>query len=246
VGLDVTYPGAFLAGLLSFLSPCVLPIVPPYLAFLGGITLDQVSERGRTDWTAARRIFYAAIAFVFGFATIFVALGATASTIGQFVGDHIRLFAQIAGVLIILLGIHFLGIVRIPLLYREARLQVEQRPAGLVGAYVVGLAFAFGWTPCVGPVLTGVLFVAGSKDTAGQGALLLATYALGMGLPFLIAALFAASFLRFLARFRRYIPWVERGLGLLLIVTGVLFITGSVIDIANWILETFPSLSRLG
>jgi cytochrome c-type biogenesis protein len=247
VGLDVSYPGAFLAGLLSFLSPCVLPIVPPYLAFLGGITLDQVSDDGgRTDWAAARRIFYAAIAFVLGFTTVFVALGATASAIGDFVGENKDLLAQIAGAIIIVMGIHFLGILRIPFLYREARVQVEQRPAGLIGAYIVGLAFAFGWTPCVGPVLTGVLFVAGAKDTAWEGASLLAAYAFGIGLPFLVAALFAAPFLRFMARFRRFIPWVERALGVLLIVTGVVFITGSVVDVSNWILETFPALGRLG
>lgn len=246
MGMDVSYPGSFLAGLLSFLSPCVLPIVPPYLAFLGGITLDQVSTEEGTNWPAARRIFYASIAFVLGFTTIFVALGATASTIGQFVGDNLRVMAQISGVLIIILGVHFIGLIRIPFLFREARFQVDKKPAGYIGAYVVGLAFAFGWTPCVGPVLTGILFVAGAKDSALQGATLLGVYALGIGIPFMIAALFAGPFLKFMVRFRKYIPWVERILGVFLILTGVLFITGSVVDIANWLLETFPFFQRVG
>jgi cytochrome c-type biogenesis protein len=244
--MDVTYPGSLLAGLLSFLSPCILPIVPPYLAFLGGITLDQVSTEEGTNWPAARRIFYASIAFVLGFTTIFVALGATASTIGQFIGDNLRLMAQIAGVLIIILGVHFIGLIRIPFLFREARFQVDKKPAGYIGAYVVGLAFAFGWTPCVGPVLTGILFVAGAQESALQGALLLGTYSLGIGIPFMIAALFAGPFLKFMVRFRKYIPWVERILGVFLILTGVLFITGSVVDIAFWLLETFPVFQRIG
>ncbi|MDH3793143.1 MAG: cytochrome c biogenesis protein CcdA, partial [Rhodospirillales bacterium] len=187
-----------------------------------------------------------ALAFVLGFTTVFVALGATASVIGQVVAENFRLLGQIAGVIIIALGLHFLGLLRIPFLYREARFHVESRPAGLVGAYVVGLAFAFGWTPCVGPVLAAILFVAGAGDSVLEGTLLLTAYALGIGLPFLAAALAARPFMAFMARFRRYLGAVEKVMGGLLVLTGVLFLTGTMSEIAYWILEAFPDLGRIG
>ena len=243
---DISYAGVLLAGILTFLSPCILPIVPPYLAYLGGITLDQIDDDGRTDWSKARRVFYAAIFFVLGFTTVFVAMGLAASAIGRFVGDNIDLLATIAGVLIIILGLHFIGLFRIGFLFREARFQVDRKPAGLAGGYLVGLAFAFGWTPCVGPVLTGILMIAGSKDTALEGGLLLGTFSLGIGIPFLVAALFAGPFLRFMKRFRRFIPWVERALGVFLVITGILFITGSLNEIGFWIQQTFPGLGKFG
>jgi cytochrome c-type biogenesis protein len=245
-GLEVSHAGAFAAGLLSFLSPCVLPLVPPYLCFIGGLTLDQLAEQQAARALAARRVFIAALAFVLGFTTVFVALGATASAIGQVVAENFRLLGQIAGVIIIVLGLHFLGVFRIPFLYREARFHLESRPAGLVGAYVVGLAFAFGWTPCVGPVLAAILFVAGAGDSVLEGTLLLAAYALGIGLPFLAAALAARPFMAFMARFRRYLGVIEKVMGGLLVVTGVLFLTGTMSEIAYWILEAFPELGRIG
>ncbi|MDH3594079.1 MAG: cytochrome c biogenesis protein CcdA [Rhodospirillales bacterium] len=245
-GLEVGHAGAFAAGLLSFLSPCVLPLVPPYLCFIGGLTLDQLAEEQAARGLAARRVFIAALAFVLGFTTVFVALGATASVIGQVVAENFRLLGQIAGVIIIALGLHFLGLLRIPFLYREARFHVESRPAGLVGAYVVGLAFAFGWTPCVGPVLAAILFVAGAGDSVLEGTLLLTAYALGIGLPFLAAALAARPFMAFMARFRRYLGAVEKVMGGLLVLTGVLFLTGTMSEIAYWILEAFPDLGRIG
>lgn len=243
--LDVTFGGAFLAGLLSFLSPCILPLVPPYLCFLGGVSLEQLEDGGKADPAASRRVILASLLFVLGFATIFIGLGATASTIGQFLTEHSILLARIAGVLIIVLGLHFLGIFRIALLYREARFHIERKPAGLIGAYVVGLAFAFGWTPCAGPVLAGILMIAGAEDSAWQGAALLAAYAAGVGIPFIGAAAFAPLFLRLMARFRRYLGWVERILGALLVVTGLLFITGSVNEIGFWLQSTFPELFGL-
>jgi len=245
-GLEVGHAGAFAAGLLSFLSPCVLPLVPPYLCFIGGLTLDQLAEQQEVGGVAARRVFVAALAFVLGFTTVFVALGATASVIGQVVAENFRLLGQIAGVIIIVLGLHFLGLLRIPFLYREARFHVESRPAGLVGAYVVGLAFAFGWTPCVGPVLAAILFVAGAEGSVLEGSTLLTAYALGIGLPFLGAALAARPFMAFMARFRRYLGAVEKTMGGLLVITGVLFLTGTMSEIAFWILEAFPALGRIG
>jgi len=182
-GFDISYLAALVAGLLSFLSPCVLPLVPPYLCFLGGVSARQLGGAETLERAQAWRVVLAAAMFVLGFATVFIALGATATAFGQLVTQHLQWLGYVAGVIIIVLGLHFLGALRIPWLYREARLQVEQRPAGLLAAYVVGLAFAFGWTPCVGPVLAAILFVAASEDTAWHGAGLLAAYAAGIGAP---------------------------------------------------------------
>ena len=243
-GLDVGYAGAALAGLLSFLSPCVLPLVPPYLCFLAGVGIEQLE--GDQEPAAARRVFLSALAFVLGFTTVFVALGATASVVGRLVADHLDWLGRAAGVLIIVLGLHFLGVLRIPALYRDLRFSSVAKPAGLLGAYVIGLAFAFGWTPCVGPVLATILFVAAAEDSVLHGASLLAVYALGIGVPFLGAALLAGPFLRLMGRFRRHLHRVEQAMGLLLVVTGVLFVTGSVNEIGYWLLETFPALGRVG
>ena len=249
--MDVGYLGAFGAGILSFLSPCILPLVPPYLAFLGGVTLtaaegiqaqDPGDEAGRKAWG----VFFAALAFVFGFTVVFTIMGATASSLGQMLSNHLDTLAIVAGVVIIVFGLHFLGVFRVNLFYREARFQTATRPAGLLGAFVVGLAFAFGWTPCVGPVLASILFVAGSQGSAIEGASLLTTYALGIGIPFLAAALAAKPFMRFMQRFRRHIPKVEKAMGGLLVVTGLLFVTGMFNELGWWLLETFPSLGRVG
>lgn len=246
MGLDVSYYGAFLAGLLSFLSPCILPIVPPYLCFLGGVSLEQLQDGEKADRAATRRVVLASIVFVLGFATVFVAFGASASLLGQLLLENIDVLSTIAGILIIILGLHFMGLFRIALLFRDARFHIEKRPAGLIGAYVIGLAFAFGWTPCVGPVLAAILMVAGSEESAFQGASLLAAYAAGIGLPFIGAAFFAPLFLRLMQRFRRHMVWVERIMGVFLVLTGILFITGSINEIANWLLITFPSLGKVG
>ena len=246
MGFEVTFPGAFLAGLLSFVSPCILPLVPPYLCFLGGVSLKQLEDGDTTDRVAARRIKFSALAFVLGFATVFVAFGATASAIGEALAEYFDLLSTIAGIIIIVLGLHFIGLFRIGALFREMRFHPEKQPAGLIGAYIVGLAFAFGWTPCVGPVLATILFVAGTEDSVLYGAALLGTYAAGIGLPFMAAAFAAPLFLRYMRRIRHWMPWVERAIGVLLVATGILFITGAVNDIAYWLLETFPSLGVVG
>jgi len=245
-GFEVSYIGALVAGMLSFLSPCVLPLVPPYLCFIGGVSLEQISEEEELAPGVMRAVVLSAVVFVLGFSTVFVALGATASTIGQFVVDYMDVLAKIAGGVIIVLGLHFMGIFRIPILYREARFHAESKPAGLIGPYIIGLAFAFGWTPCVGPVLAAILMVAGSESSITYGMGLLATYSAGLGIPFILAAVAMKPFMAFMARFRSHLQTVERVIGALLVLTGILFMTGSMADIAFWILETFPSLGTTG
>ena len=224
------------------MSPCVLPLVPPYLAFIGGVSIAQMTD----DAGGSRRgVLLAALAFVAGFTTVFVALGATASVIGQAITAHLQMFSVVAGVLIVAMGLHFLGAIRIPLFDRSAR--IDATPArGLAGAYLVGLAFAFGWSPCVGPVLAAILLIAAAKESVGEGARLLFVYAAGLGLPFLLAAAFAGPFMRLAARFRGRLGLVEKGVGVFLIVTGLLVTSGNMPVIANWLYETFPSLSRIG
>lgn len=241
---NVTFLGTFAAGVLSFASPCVLPLVPPYLAFIAGASLDELSGSGYER--ARRRVFGSALAFVAGFSTVFVALGASASVFGQLIRTHMNTLAIVAGVAIIVMGLHFLGAFRIPLLYREARVQVERRPTGAIGAYVIGLAFGFGWTPCIGPVLAAILGVAASRETVGQGALLLAVYAAGLGVPFLAAAAFSQPFMRLMNRFRAHMGLVEKITGGLLILTGVAFLTGGIERLSFWLIETFPMLSAIG
>jgi len=242
---DVSIGGAFLAGLLSFVYPCVLPIVPPYMAYLAGLSFDALQNEDRGA-ESPRQLILAAVGFVLGFTTVFVGLGTTASLIGQSIARYFDILSIIAGALIIVMGLHFLGVFRIALFYREARVQVNRRPAGIAGAYVMGLAFAFGWTPCVGPVLAAILFVAGAEGTAGRGALLLAIYSLGIGLPFLLAAVFATLVLAGARRFQRHMHQVAMAMGGSLVLTGILFMTGQMAEIANWLLETFPAFQTIG
>lgn len=243
--LDIGFGAAFVAGLLSFISPCVLPIVPPYLAYLAGVSFTDL-QSAEMERERARRIIFSAIAFVLGFSTVFVALGATASFIGQSIARYFDTLSIIAGIIILIMGLHFLGVFRISMLYREARVDVRKKPAGFFGAYIMGLAFAFGWTPCVGPVLAAILFIAGTEDTAMRGAGLLAVYSLGIGLPFIAAAVFASRFIGWANRFKRHMGKVEKAMGALLVVTGILFMTGQMSRIAQWLLDTFPVFSTVG
>jgi cytochrome c-type biogenesis protein len=242
---DVTLWGALLAGLLSFVSPCVLPLVPPYLCYVTGLSLDEVAG-GRSDNRIRGLVLRSSFAFVMGFTTVFVLLGATASVLGRLVARHQDVLSSVAGIVIIVMGLHFLGVFRIGLLQREARVRVDSQPAGLVGAYILGLAFAFGWTPCIGPVLAAILAVAGSTDTVGRGAGLLAIYSLGLGIPFLIAAGFAEQFVVTMKRFRRHMPLVEKAMGVFLVAAGLLFLTGQMTRISFWLLEAFPGLQSIG
>jgi cytochrome c-type biogenesis protein len=239
---DLTLPGVFLAGLLSFLSPCVLPLVPPYLAYMTGASISELTHERRG---ADPSVLFAAAAFVLGFSTVFVLLGAGASSMGRVLRVHGDTLALVAGGVIILMGLHFLGLLRIPFLYREARFQ-SAKPAGLAGAYVMGLAFAFGWTPCIGPVLGAVMAVAGAQATVIGGMGLLAVYSLGLGLPFLLAALFTGAFSRLLSRMKTRMGLIEKAMGALLVLTGVAFLTGGMATMSYWLLETFPALGLLG
>lgn len=249
MNLDVSAGGAFVAGLLSFVSPCVLPLVPPYLAYMGGVSIAALREEDggpadkRSGMGTRARVLMAAAFFVAGFSTVFVALGATASFIGQAVGAYL---GYAAGILIAVMGLHFLGVFRIPLLDRTARVGVTNKPAGLIGAYVIGLAFGFGWSPCVGPVLTAILLMAGATESAGEGARLLLIYSLGIGVPFLIAAAFASTFMRLSARLRARLGLIEKIMGAFLVAAGVLIFTGQMPAIAFWLIETFPALSKIG
>jgi cytochrome c-type biogenesis protein len=241
--LDISLPAAALGGLISFLSPCVLPLVPPYLSFLAGTTVSELNA-GR-DRQVRQRAVRAALLFVAGFTTVFVILGATASVVGQVIRQHLMLLSTVAGVAIIVMGLHFLGVFRIGMLYREARLQVG-RPAGAWGAYVMGLAFAFGWTPCIGPILAAILAVAGSETSVGRGALLLGVYSAGLGIPFVLAAFAMRPLAGLMSGMRARFALVERTMGVLLVLTGFGFLAGWITDASFWLLETFPALARLG
>jgi cytochrome c-type biogenesis protein len=241
---EIALPAVFLAGLVSFLSPCVLPLAPPYLTYLAGATLDQLTS-DKIEAAVRRRAMLSACLFVVGFATVFVLLGATASILGQVVRQHLDLLGIFAGVAIILMGLHFLGILRIGLFYRELRWQAPVSP-GPWSAYVMGLAFAFGWTPCIGPVLATVLAVAGREESVGKGAFLLAVYSAGLGVPFLLAAFAMGPFIGFLKRFRAHLGLVEKAMGGLLVLTGIGFLTGTMTNLSYWLLETFPALGQLG
>jgi cytochrome c-type biogenesis protein len=244
---DVTFFGAFVAGLLSFLSPCVLPMVPFYLSYLGGVGMNQITAGSEISGAVRRRAFLAACMFALGIITVFMGLGATATVFGQMVRDYFDILRWVAAAIIIAMGLHFLGVIRIGFLYRQFRADAgETSNVSLIGAFVIGLAFAFGWTPCVGPVLAAILFMAGGQETAGQGASLLFVYGAGMTLPFVIAALFIAPFMRFMGRFRKHLGTVEKAMGLLLILFGVLIATNSINYIAFWLLETFPVFMRIG
>lgn len=243
---DISFLSALVAGALSFLSPCVLPLVPPYLCYMAGVSLEQFREEGEAGARSRRAILITALCFTLGFATVFVALGAAASSVGLMLRQHMDLLAKIGGVVIIIMGLNFLGVFRIGFLSREARFQSGGKPATLSGAYIMGLAFAFGWTPCIGPVLGAILNVAAVRDTVSEGALLLAIYSLGLAVPFWIAAAFSGAFMRFLTRFRRHLGVVEKAMGVLLILTGLAFLSGFITDAAIWFQQTFPILSQIG
>ena len=241
---DVSIPAALIAGLVSFLSPCVLPLVPPYLIFLTGATIEHVAN-DETASSSRRAVMISAVMFVLGFSTVFVALGASASLIGTLIRAWSAQLSIAAGIVIIVMGLHFLGLTRIAVMMREKRWEMA-KPVGLWGAYIMGLAFAFGWTPCIGPILAAILAVAASKETVAKGAGLLAVYSAGLGIPFLIAAFAVEPFMAFLARFKRHVALVEHAMGALMVLTGIAFLTGFVSEASYWLLEAFPALGQIG
>ena len=261
MAIEISYLTALGAGAISFVTPCVLPLVPPYLCYMAGVSMDEFRNQSIDDadiepdasgvatarLTAVRLpLITAALAFVAGFTTVFVALGAGASTIGGLLRAYQAELAMLAGVVIIIMGLNFLGVFRLGFLSREARFQSQGTPANPFAAYVMGLAFAFGWTPCIGPVLGPILTLAGARDSVGEGATLLAVYSAGLGIPFLIAAMFSGAFMRFLVRFRAHLGHVEKAIGGLLILAGILFLTGGMQAMAFFLLERFPVLGTLG
>ena len=257
MALDVSIGWAFLGGAISFVSPCVLPLVPPYLCFLTGTTLEQLTGQDDQLKISHRRILMPAMAFVAGFSTVFIVLGATASIFGRLLrqaltwtvslGEYeISALAALAGLLIIVMGLHFLGAFRLRMLDRDTRYQHGTRPAGLIGAYMIGVAFAFGWTPCIGPVLAAILALAGTEENVARGAFLLAVYSAGLGVPFILAALGINRFLTFFKSFRAHFGKVEKVMGGMLVATGVLFITGGMQTFAYWLIELFPALATIG
>lgn len=240
---DITLAGAFLAGLLSFLSPCVLPIVPFYLSYLAGAGVSVLQADEPLPPRLRRHAIFAALFFAAGVATIFVGLGAAATGFGQLVREWFDLLRWLAAAVVILMGLHFLGAIRIGFLYRQFGTDAgDTSRTSLAGAYVIGLAFAFGWTPCVGPVLAAILFLAGGQQTLAEGMGLLLVYAIGMTAPFVLAAAFVGPFLGWMRRFRRHLGTVEKVTGAFLIVFGLLIATESINWIANWLVIFWPSV----
>ncbi len=233
---------ALLAGVLSFLSPCVLPIVPPYLAYMGGISMGEMTGKAGGPEIQRRRVIVPALFFVMGLSTIFLLLGFTASAFGSFVLQNQLLLARVSGVVIIVFGLHFLGLFRIPLLDREMRLDAGDRGGSAAGAYVLGLAFAFGWTPCIGPQLGAILSLAAQEGSMERGTLLLGVYALGLGLPFLVAAIFIERSMIFMSKLKKHMKLIERLMGGLLIVVGLALLTGAFTDFSYWMLEAYEVL----
>ena len=249
---NVTLLAAFGAGLLSFISPCVLPLIPGYLSYVSGLSVDEmrggaraVAPAGATTVAVAApvgrgRVVVASLAFIFGFSIVFIALGASASAVGQFVMSRLSLLSKIAGAIIIIFGLHTMGVLRIEWLYQEKRVQTTKRPAGVIGAALVGIAFAFGWTPCIGPILAGILAVAAAQETVGDGVRLLSAYSLGLGVPFLATALAMDRFFAAFAKIRRHYHTIEIVSGALLIVIGVLIFTNKFTIIAQWLTPYLP------
>lgn len=247
MGFDVSYLGAFLGGLIAFVSPCVLPIVPLYLCYVAGVSLDELTSDDDVA-VSRRKVMISVILFVLGFSTIFTLMGATATALGQMVQQYRGVFETVAGIIIIVMGLHFMGIFRIGLLSREARLNVETGQATYVGAYLVGLAFGFAWSPCVGPVLATILSIAADRTSVWEGVILLALFSSGLGIPFILAGWFTDRFLGLMKGLRRHMGIIEKVVGVFLIVVGVLFLTGDFFmwsaEAGAWMLETFPGMQR--
>ena len=249
---NVTLLAAFGAGLLSFISPCVLPLIPGYLSYVSGLSLDEMrgttvplGSGGAAVATAApvaarRQVVLASLAFILGFSLVFVALGASASALGQFLTARLRILSRIAGAVVIIFGLHTMGVLRIEWLYQEKRVQTTKQPVGLLGAALVGTAFAFGWTPCLGPILAGILAVAATGDTVGDGVRLLTAYSLGLGVPFLATALAIDRFFAAFAKIRRHYHKIELASGALLVAIGVLIFTNRFTIIAQWLTPYLP------
>ena len=241
---EISYFYVVLAGLLSFLSPCVLPIVPGYLCFLAGTSLDKIASG--EDASKERNVFYFALSFVFGFSTVFILLGASATLLSGLIYEYLDILRVVGGIIIIIFGIHFMQIIQLPFLNRDTRYQIESYRPGIVGSYVIGLSFAFGWTPCIGPILGSVLSIAASSETVTYGIVLLLLYSAGLGIPFLLAAYAINGFMRFLSKIRNYIRVIEIFTGVLLVIFGILILTNRIQELAFFFIKYFPFLTQFG
>lgn len=244
--LDISFAGAALAGLLSFFTPCILPMVPFYLCYMAGISMSELNDDAGISPGAQKRLVLSSVLFALGVTTIFVLLGMGATALGQAFADWKEPLSYVAAAVLLVFGLHFLGVIRVPILYREARMESSAEPTTVLGAYVMGLAFGFGWTPCVGPALASILMIASGMGDVAHGGLLLFVYGLGMTAPFIVAALFSGPFLRWSARNRKYLGYVEKVMGVMLIVFALLIATGSVNLIADAMIRWFPSFTSLG
>jgi cytochrome c-type biogenesis protein len=222
---------AFAAGIVSFLSPCVLPLVPAYISYISGVSIEDISDENKAG---TGKVMKGTIAFVFGFSLVFIALGASASWVGQFVGSNIGILSKIGGAIVIIFGFHLMGIIKIPFLYREMRYHSTSESATLVGSMLIGIAFAFGWTPCIGPILAGILFYASTQDTVWHGVFLLAIYSLGLGVPFLLTGLGISRFFSFFDTIKRHFRKVEIVSGVLLVIVGFMIFTDNFRIMAGW------------
>jgi len=236
---------AFIFGFLSFISPCVLPIVPGYISFISGVSIDAMKSEGEKK-QLRNQILLRTIFFILGFSVVFVALGASATAIGQFLLKELNVISKIAGVIIIVFGLHMIGIFKIPFLNYEKRFQTEGKPLSLLGAFVVGLAFAFGWTPCIGPILAAILAIASQQDSVGKGIVLLSSYSLGLGIPFFITGMSITIFYNFFNKLKKHMHTVEVVGGILLVVVGALIFTNSLTILAGYLSKLFPFLNEIG
>jgi cytochrome c-type biogenesis protein len=233
---------ALTAGVLSFLSPCVLPIVPPYLAYMGGISMAEMREGG----AGRGKVILPALFFVLGLSTVFLFLGFAASAFGAFFLANMGWFNTLAALIVMLFGAHFLGVLRLPFLQRDLRVDAGDRGGSAFGAYVLGLAFAFGWTPCIGPILGAILSLAANEASLARGTTLLGVYAIGLGIPFLLVAAFFPRLTGVMRWMTRHMERIERLMGLLLWTIGLLMLTGGFSSFSYWLLETFPGMAAIG
>jgi cytochrome c-type biogenesis protein len=241
VNQEITLLAAFAAGFLSFVSPCVLPLIPGYISFVSGVSVEEMRGEAAAPATSRLQVFVTSLAFVIGFSIVFVSLGASATAIGKFLFARLPLLSKIAGVILIVFGLHTMGVFRLAFLESEKRMHSQRKPAGPLGAVLVGIAFAFGWTPCIGPILGGILAIAGSKNSVGEGITLLAVYSLGLGIPFLLTSLAINQFFGAAKKIRRYYHAIELTSGALLIAIGLLIITGQLTIITRYLQPYLPS-----
>lgn len=245
--LDVNFISALLGGLLVFFSPCILPIVPFYLSYMAGTSMGEINGAGELAPGVRRRAILSSVMFSLGIITVFVLLGAAAFSLSQAFRSHQDIFRIASAAIVFVMGLHFLGVIRIGFLNRQFQMQAgDTANMNVWSSYIVGLAFAAGWTPCVGGVLVGVVMMASNEATALRGLLMMIVFGIGMTAPFVIAAVFIKPFLKFAARFRRHLPKVEKAMGVFLILFAILIVTNSVNMIAQWMLETFPGFASIG